>query len=278
VASVAEILSAQDHQVVIADISGGSNRDVPANGYFQASPGQVGKIISGLKREGVDKAVFIGKVEKGELLRGWLPKVDLTALRLLGRLKDWSDDSLMSAAIQFLEESGIKVLSQREVLAPLLAPEGVLGRKRPSKAQWRDISYGFAMAKSIGALGIGQTIVVKRMAVAAVESLEGTDETILRGGRLAGRGAVVVKVKRPRQVERMDLPGVGLETLNSAIEARCGVLAFEANETVLMERGELIERADAEGIAVVGVSYPMLKEYNPPHLSYSFPEGGDGSD
>lgn len=273
-ASVAEILSAQGHEVVIADISGGSNQDVPAKAYFQASPGQVGKIISGLKREGVERAVFIGKVEKGELLRGWLPKVDLTALKMLSRLKDWSDDSLMREAIRFLEESGIEVLGQREVLAPLLSPEGVLGRRRPSKAEWRDIAYGFAMAKSIGALGIGQTVVVKRRAVAAVESLEGTDATIRRGGELAGKGAVVVKVKRPRQVERMDLPGVGMETLKSVIEARCKVLAFEAGETLLMEREALLDKADSAGVAVVGVTLEMLEEYGVPSVSFSFP-GGD---
>ena len=277
VAEVAKILSQQGKEVVVADLTSGTNQGIVEDElYFKVSPGQVGKIVKNLKRRGVSKVVFIGKVEKGEFLRGWLPKVDLTALKLLGRLKDWSDDSLMAAAIGFLEDSGIEVLGQREVLAPLMAPEGVLGKKTPSDDQWRDIAYGFSMAKAIGALGIGQTVVVKRRAVAAVESLEGTDATIRRGGKLAGKGAVVVKVKRPHQVERMDLPGVGLETLRSALEAGCSVLAFEAHETVLMERERLVKEADARGVAVVGVTPVMLEGYDLPRLSYSFPEETHG--
>ena len=273
VASVAEMLSQRGYEVVIADLSGGGNRGiVSSDRYFQASPGQVGRIVKGLKRLGVSQVVFIGKVEKGEFLKGWIPKVDLTALKLLSGLKDWSDYSLMGAAIDFLEESGIEVLGQREVLSPLMAPEGVLGKRSPSDEEWRDIAYGFAMAKAIGSLGIGQTVVVKRRAVVAVESLEGTDATIRRGGKLAGEGVVVVKVKRPRQVERMDLPGVGLETLKSAIEAKCRVLAFEAHETVLMERQALLERADSQGVSVVGVTASMLKNYDLPRVSFRFPE------
>ena len=272
VAQVANILARQEKEVVIADLCGGANQGIVAEEwYFQASPVQVGRIVKGLKSRGVSKVVFIGKVEKGDLLKGWLPKVDLTALKLLGRLKDWSDDSLMAEAIRFLEESGIEVLGQKEVLAPLMAPEGVLGKREPSRDQWRDIAYGFAMAKSIGALGIGQTVVVKRRAVAAVESLEGTDATIRRGGELAGKGAVVVKVKRPRQVERMALPGAGLETLKSAIDAGCKVIAFEAHETVLMEREALLEKADSAGVAVVGVTLEMLEEHGVPSVSFSFP-------
>ncbi len=260
--------------MVIADLTSSTNKGiVKEDNYFSASPGQVGRIVKGLKSRKASKVVFIGKVEKGELLKGWIPKVDLSALKLLGKLKDWSDDSLMAAAINFLEDSGIEVLGQKEVLAPLMAPKGVLSKTKPTDEQWRDIAYGFVMAKAIGSLGIGQTVVVKRRAVAAVESLEGTDATIRRGGELAGKGAVVVKVKRPRQVERMDLPGVGMETLNSVIDAQCKVLAFEAHETVLMNREELLERADHWGISVVGVTLEMLREYDPPSVSYSFGKG-----
>jgi DUF1009 family protein len=149
VASVAEMLSQRGYEVVIADLSGGGNRGiVSSDRYFQASPGQVGRIVKGLKRLGVSQVVFIGKVEKGEFLKGWIPKVDLTALKLLSGLKDWSDYSLMGAAIDFLEESGIEVLGQREVLSPLMAPEGVLGKRSPSDEEWRDIAYGFAMASN----------------------------------------------------------------------------------------------------------------------------------
>jgi hypothetical protein len=133
-----------------------------------------------------------------------------------------------------------------------LTPEGILTDSGPSEEEWKDIAFGWAIAKEMGRLDIGQTVVIRNQAVMAIEAIEGTDEAIKRGGKLAGSSAVVVKVSKPKQDMRFDVPVVGLDTLRSMLEANARVLAVEAEKSILLNRERLLKEANEAGIAVVG--------------------------
>jgi DUF1009 family protein len=221
--------------------------------WFNA--GKVGSIIRFFRENGVEEAVMAGKIPKGLLYTGKV-RPDLKAIGMLMRLRDRKDDSIILAVEREFKKEGIRFLDMKDFLSGFLTPAGRLTRKRPDKRELKDIEFGFSMAKEIGALDIGQTVVVKERAVMAVEAIEGTDEAIRRGGRLAGGGAVVVKVSRPAQDMRFDVPVVGLDTLDAMIEAGVGALALEAGKSLFVDREEFIKRADRAGISVMGVKSP----------------------
>ncbi len=212
--------------------------------------GQLGKLIQTFHREGVKELTFLGKIEKPQALRQAVP--DLRALRLWRRLLSRNDDALLRAVVEELEKEGLKVVSPAEFLPELLTPEGVLTPKRPSSRQWEDIRFGLKIAREVGALDIGQCVVVKDRMVVAVEAMEGTDETIRRAGKLRP-GGVVVKVMKPNQDPRLDLPAAGLHTLKTMIEAKARVLALEAGRTLFFEREAALELARKQDLIVVGV-------------------------
>jgi len=222
----------------------------------QYGPGQLTKIIRTLQRYHVQQVVMVGKVEKRFLFEN--PCLDRRVLRGLSRLRDYRDVTLLHAIIAEFAEAGLEVIEQTRLLGHLLTPEGVLGRRRPSQRAWDDIRYGFARAKQLAELDIGQTIVVRRQTVLAVEALEGTDATIERGCQYGGRGAVVVKVSRPQQDMRFDVPTIGPHTLHQVIAGRAAVLAVEAGMTLVLRLPELIAMADARRVALVGVSAASL--------------------
>lgn len=224
--------------------------------WFKA--GKAGEVIKYLKENGVQEAVFAGKFPKSLIVKGALSP-DLRLIKFLFNLKDRGDDTILNAVGKELARDGIRLLDMRDLSSGLLAPEGTLTRRKPGKEEWKDIEYGFRVAKGVGSLEIGQAVVVKGKAVMAVEAIEGTDEAILRGGRLAGGGAVVVKVSRPEQDMRLDVPVVGLTTMDCMIEAGIAVLALEAGSSILLERAEFMRRADEAGISVVGISEASLK-------------------
>jgi UDP-2,3-diacylglucosamine hydrolase len=213
--------------------------------------GKLGTIIDTLTKAGIKEAVMAGKVPKSLLYRSKITP-DLRAVKVLFSLKDRSDDSIMLAITRELEKDGIKLLSTTDFSSRLLTPEGVLTRLSPSKEEWRDITFGWKIAKQIGRLDIGQTVVVKDKAVMAVEAIEGTDEAIRRGGKLAGDGAVVVKVSKPQQDMRFDVPVTGLDTLRAMTSVRARVLAVEAEHSILLDREKMVAEADGAGISVVG--------------------------
>jgi DUF1009 family protein len=221
--------------------------------------GKAGSVIKFLRDGGVDEAVFAGKFPKSLIVKGVL-NPDLRLLRFLFNLKDKGDDSILNAVEKELSKDGIKLLDMRDFSKGLLTPEGILTRKGPKKDEWKDIKYGFRIAKDVGRLDIGQTVVVKGQAIMAVEAIEGTDEAILRGGKLAGGGAVVVKVSRPDQDMRLDVPVVGLRTLGCIIKAGIRVLAVEAQSSIFLDKEEFIKKAEAAGVSVVGVSEASLKD------------------
>jgi DUF1009 family protein len=216
--------------------------------------GEVEPLFAFFRETGVADAVIVGKFSKTFLYRelGEL-RPDARALELLARLEDHRDDSILQLLVRALEEEGVRLAPQAELVPELLAEEGVLSRVRPTREQWRDIAFAWPIAKALGELGIGQSVVVQDRVLLAVEAIEGTDAAIRRAGQLGRPGACVVKVAKPHQDLRFDLPTIGADTLASAVAAQAAVLAFEAHHTVVLERSELVARADAEGVALVAV-------------------------
>jgi DUF1009 family protein len=213
--------------------------------------GELGKIRDALRAAGAGEAVMLGAVTKARFFRDALP--DASALKLLAKVAVRSDDNLLRAIATFLEDGGVRVVDPTPYLADRLAPEGVLGRHAPTEAEWEDARYGLELARGIGRLDIGQTVVVKDGVAIAVEALEGTDACIRRGGELAKQGAVVAKAVKPSQDRRFDLPAVGPDTVAVMREAKARVLAVEAGSTLVMDRDEMVRLADRAGIALVGI-------------------------
>lgn len=215
--------------------------------------GAVGKIAEVLKRAGVKSVAMAGSIPKKEIYDpGARPDAALQGI--LGGVRNQGDDHLLRAFEVFLRaRCGVSVIDTRVFLKDLLAPKGVLTRRVPTDAEWKDISFGRHIAKGIGRMDIGQTVVVKQLTVLAVEALEGTDAAIRRGGALGRGGAVVVKTSKPNQDLRFDLPCVGEETLESMRAAGAATLGVEAGKTLVLFKDRFIARADREGVAIVGL-------------------------
>ena len=217
-------------------------------------PGQVSEALGRFRAAGVREAVMLGKVPKAGLLgaaAGVEP--DARARELLLGLRDRGDDAILAAVADLLSDHGIVLLKQMAVLPALVAGEGVLGSLLPTAEQRADVAYGFGVAKAIAALDVGQTVVVKRGAVLAVEAIDGTDATIRRAGAIA-RDACIVKVAKPGQDPRFDVPAIGPDTLAAARDAGAGLLAFEAGRTLVIARERLVAEADADGMVLLGTA------------------------
>lgn len=214
--------------------------------------GQFGKVIQALKCDGVEQAVMLGGIKKTHLFSDVRP--DFRAMAVFTKLKSWKDDHILRAIADDLENEGITIRESTFGLSTLIVSEGTLTRRRPSRKEREDVSYGWNIAKEIGRMDIGQCVVVKDRVIVAVEAVEGTDEAIRRGGRLARSGAVVVKCCKPQQDLRFDLPAVGPQTIDVMAEAKASVLALEAHKTIMLDREETLEKAHQAGIAVIGVS------------------------
>jgi DUF1009 family protein len=215
------------------------------------SLGQLGKVISLLKAASVTEAVMAGQVKHVKIFSDFVP--DLTLMSVLRRLTSKNTDSLIAAVADVMQEKGIGLLDSTAFLSPLLAGAGVLTRRAPDAREQADLAFGYEQADAIAGLDIGQTIVVKDRAVVAVEAMEGTDETIARAGRLAGPGAVVVKVAKPKQDMRFDVPVAGLPTIAALRAAGATVLSVDAGKTLLIDGPAAVAAAaDEAGIAIVG--------------------------
>lgn len=213
--------------------------------------GQLGKVISWFRQQGVAETVFLGTITKTKIFRDIMP--DFKALTLWNKIDAKQDDAILRAVATALEQEDIAVRESTMYLQHLLFPKGVLSKKKPSKEQRRDIEFGWQHARAIGKLDIGQCVVVRNCTVVAVEAIEGTDAAIRRGGTLARENAVVVKVKKPGQDFRFDLPATGVTTIQTLSEVKGAVLAVEAGQALLFDREEMMLAADRAGIVVVGV-------------------------
>lgn len=214
------------------------------------SLGHLGRCIKLLQADGVTQAVMAGQVKHVKIFSGIVP--DLTLLSVLTRLKSRNTDALISAVAEVLRDKGIELLDSTLFLSPLLAREGVLTARGPDEAERADFRFGYRMADAVAALDIGQTIVVRDRAVVAVEAMEGTDAVIARAGALAGSGTRVIKVAKPRQDRRFDVPVVGVATVQAMARAGATALSIDAGVTLALDGTAVFAAADAAGIAIVG--------------------------
>jgi DUF1009 family protein len=250
---IARDAKARGFKVITAALEGLASHEMAAvsDEIRFINVGKLGDLIAALKNFDVKEAIMAGKVPKSLLYKSRIIP-DLRAVKLLFSLKDKSDDSILNGITKELEDEGIRIIATNAFSPHLLTPEGILTKTEPTDDEWKDIEFGYKIAKEIGRLDIGQTVVVKGRAVMAVEAIEGTDEAILRGGRWAEEGAVVVKVSKPHQDMRLDVPAVGLDTLKTMISAKVRVLALEARRSMIINREEMIKEAEKAGITIVG--------------------------
>ncbi len=214
--------------------------------------GQVGKLIKHFKSHGVTEAVMLGSINKANIFKDIRP--DLKALSFIARTAWTHDDSILTSFADLMEKEGISMRSSTFLLPELISPQGCWTKRKPDKADKKDIAQGWQLAKAIGRLDIGQCLVISNGTVLAVEAIDGTDSTIERGGRLAvGNGAVVVKLSKPSQDLRFDLPSTGAATIKTMHKAGATVLALEAGKSLSFDREEMIRLADLYNICIMAV-------------------------
>ena len=214
------------------------------------SLGQLGKLIEVMKREGVEQALMAGQVQHKQIFSSIVP--DRRLLKLLMSLGSRNTDSLIGGVADVLEQEGIRLIDSTAFLKPLIPEPGVLTRRSPSDSEFKDIQYGRRIAKEMARMDIGQSVVVRHQACVAVEAMEGTDAAIRRAAGLIGNQPVtVIKVSKPRQDMRFDVPVVGVPTLRLMAEVHASALAIDAQKTLLLDRAELIKVADQHGIVIV---------------------------
>lgn len=250
------------HEVTIVAIREEASTDLEAAAATAGPPasvhwislGQLGGWLKIMKQAGVTSAVMAGQVKHTKIFGGIVP--DLTALSVLTRLKSRNTDAIIAAVADVMRDHGVELIDSTALLQPMLASVGVMSRRTPTADERKDLEFGYRMADAIAGLDIGQTIAVKHQAVVAVEAMEGTDETIARAGHLAGPGVVIVKVAKPGQDMRFDVPVVGLATIQAMRHAGAALLSLDAGRTLMFERETLLQSADDAGIAVVGRAAP----------------------
>jgi DUF1009 family protein len=244
------------HDVTVVAIKEEASTDLAADAraagaaLHWVSLGQLGQCLKVFRAAGVSQAVMAGQVKHVKIFSGIAP--DLTLLSAVRKLKSWNTDALISAVADVMREHGVELLDSTAFLAPLLAGEGVLGRRAPSDGERQDFEFGYRIADAIAALDVGQTIAVKHKAVVAVEAMEGTDEVIGRAGALAGPGVRIVKVAKPNQDMRFDVPVVGLATVQAMRVAGATALSVDAGRTLVLDGTDFFSSANEAGIAVVG--------------------------
>ena len=220
--------------------------------FTEISVGNLAEIFAFLKENEIEKVTMIGKVTK-ELMFNGKVALDSRMKKLLAVLPDNRDDTLMLAFIRELAAEGITTFDQTALIRSLMVAPGVLTKRVPTQREKADMDFGFKMAKAIGGLDIGQAVVVKDLAVMAVEAIEGTDECIRRGGQLGRGGITIAKVAKPAQDSRFDVPTVGPNTLKAMCEAKAVALVIEAGNTLVVDREKVIEIADENGITILAM-------------------------
>lgn len=213
---------------------------------------QTKRALEVLKLENIDHVVMTGKIPKAIIFDRGL-KLNKEASEIFQNTVDSKDYTIIKAIAARFKREGIRILDPTSYFSNLLPQKGLLAKRPPTKEEWEDIRFGVKIAKRIAGMDIGQAVVVKKKSILAIEAIEGTDSAIRRAGELNGDGAVVVKVARPRQDMRFDIPTIGPETIDSLIDAKAKVLAIEAKKTLVVDKDEIVKKADAAGIAVVAI-------------------------
>ena len=240
-------------EVVCISLSRDNVRDLKkyCSKVYGCHPGEVNRIESILRDEQIKQLTFLGKVHKKVLLQ--LHKFDKRAIDLIKDAVRLNDDQVMLMIVQELAKIGVEVLDQTIFIKNLMIPAGVLGKHKPTKEQMDDVNYGFWLAKEMGKIDVGQSVVIKDKMIMAVEAIEGTDSCIKRGAKLAKRGAVIVKVAKPKQDKRFDIPAIGMKTLRTMRCKRASLIAVEANETIIVDQEKVIKYADEHNIVIMAV-------------------------
>ena len=254
---VLDAARAQGHEVTVVavkeeafpELADAAARE-PKAALHWVSLGHLGTCIRILKDAGATRAVMAGQVKHVKIFSGIVP--DLTLLSVLTKLRARNTDALISAVAEVLRDHGIELIDSTSLLAPLMAREGTLTRRAPSPEEQADLAFGYRMADAIAGLDIGQSIAVRDKSVVAVEAMEGTDQMIRRAGELAGGGVRIVKVAKPSQDMRFDVPVVGAATIAVMEAAGATTLSVDAARTLFVDGQAVIEAADAAGIAIVG--------------------------
>ena len=211
--------------------------------------GQLGHLIKTLKKKGASKTLFAGTIAKKKMFENIRP--DLKGLAVMSKLAVFHDDNILRAVAAELSKEGIEIVPSTLYLPELVATPGCLTRRKPSRSEQEDIRFGWRVAKELGRLDVGQCVVVRRKTVLALEAIEGTNEAILRGGSLGREKSVVVKVSKPQQDLRFDVPAVGAETIRTMVRVKASVLAVEAGKTLIFDKKEMIKYADASGVSII---------------------------
>jgi DUF1009 family protein len=254
---VAKAAHQEGHRIVVCGIEKEADPSLEkvADAFEWVKLGELKKMVQFFRREGVHEAVMAGKIEKVRLFQENV-RPDLEMIKVLMKTRNFKDDSLLAGIADYLHEQGVDLMDSTYFIKETLPGPGFLGKRKPSKEVLEDIQFGFEMAKSIAGLDIGQTVVVRRKAVIAVEAIEGTDHAIRRGGILAGGHIIVVKVAKPKQDMRFDVPAVGLKTMKELVDAKARAFAFEAKTTIFLDLEDFVRQADSRGIVLLGLENP----------------------
>lgn len=218
---------------------------------YSFCPGEVQKIEDVLMEEGVKQVTFLGKVNKTVLLKR--PKFDARAIDFIKKAIRLNDDKVMLMIIDEFEKKGISILDQTLFIKSLMIPSGVLGQLQPTQEQIDDVNYGYWLAKESGKLDIGQSVVIKDKMIMAVEAIEGTDKCIKRGCKIAKKNARIIKVAKPAQDKRFDIPAIGLKTLRTMKKYKADLIAVEAGETIIVDQEEVVKFANKNNIVIMAV-------------------------
>ena len=216
--------------------------------YFKV--GELKKLFKYFKENSVVDVIMAGQVDQDNLFNPNV-KLDEEFQVLSDALKDRKADTIFSAVADRLEKEGMKLLDSTFLLNKYLAPRGTLTKRTPSESELKDIQFGLSIAKMMGGIDIGQTVVIKEKAIVAIEAMEGTDRTIDRGGQIAREGAVIVKTSKPKQDNRFDVPVIGPKTIETMIKAKAACLAIEAGKTLIIDREKTVALANKAGICIV---------------------------
>jgi len=263
-----EAARAEGHTVCVAAIREETDAEMDRRAAVDAgisvhwlSLGELSKLIETFQKEGVTKAVMVGQVKHKQIFSSIRP--DWRLAKLLLNLRTRSTDMLLGAVAKVLADEGIELMSSTSFLEPLLAQEGVLTERAPDEEERKNIEYGLRVVQAVAGFDIGQTVVVAAQACVAVEAMEGTDAAVERAGRLMEtlegdastleRRLTVVKVAKPNQDMRFDVPVIGIGTIEAMIRANASCLSIEAQRTLLFDRGALLDRAREAGIAIVAI-------------------------
>ena len=221
-----------------------------ADVYEQLHLGQLNRMVNFFREHGVARVCMAGSISKPKALEF---RPDWRAAKLLLSIRKKGDDSLLRAIMADIEKDGIRIVASADLAPGLRAPAGTLTHRAPSDEEWSDIRYGWPIARTMGSYDIGQCIVVRQNMVMAVECLEGTDATIRRGAELGHEGCIAIKMVKPGQDERVDLPSVGLTTIRNLVELKYAALAIQAGKTLFFDREEALKLADEHGLAIVAL-------------------------